>query len=469
MIQLPNPASLPAPERYALDLLVDLSRLVPVKRADIPILRLEVAREGAGETMRSVPEWIARGWGMEPGDGIVRIPSGALRAVTAIAGLEAEQSTRAADRYGRVPATANALVALHLERSPVVSRAGRALADCARRAAGRRPVRQLAPWPDHRRWALALTHDLDVVRWWPVFTVRRLAELLRRGEIGRALRVMEAAVVAGAGSPVVRALEAVIAAERSRRLVSTWFVLCGTPTVSTMAAGDLTYHPESALTRRLLAAMAAAGGEIGLHGSFVTYAAPDEFGRQRERLRQVTDREIAGVRQHFLRLRPGATQRAMAEQGFEYDASIGFPDRNGFRHGLADIAPVWDHGEGRTLSIDEVPVVWMDRALSKYRGTEDPGAWVTDGIALADEARAVEGLWVGVWHPNLAPALGFPGAPEAYGSLLDALIERAPYVGRMGELVAWRRARRRARVEWLGEDGVVRATADGIPAELDPA
>lgn len=34
--------------------------------------------------------------------------------------------------------------------------------------------------------------------------------------------------------------------------------------------------------------------------------------------------------------------------------------------------PVWSDTLGRELAIDTVPDVWMDRALSKYHGVEDP-------------------------------------------------------------------------------------------------
>lgn len=469
MIELPDLTRLQAPERYAVELLVDLARLIPVGKADVPVVRLEVLSEGSGSDVQPVTKWVERQWGITPEDGTVRIPRSALLALTAIAGVVAEQVTPAADPYGRVPPAANALVEAGLERVPVISSAARALGEAVRRAAGRRPVRLLAPWPEGKRWAVALTHDLDVVEWWPAFTARRLGELLHRGDFTRITRVLAAIPGGLVSRPVVRALDGLIAQERARGVRSSWYILCGTPTVATMRAGDLTYLPEGALARRLVQAMAAAGGEIGLHGSFETFSDAEAFTRQRERLAGLIRNPVSGVRQHFLRLRPGKTQRAMAAQGFTYDASIGFPDRNGFRQGMADIAPMWDHERETALGIDEVPVVWMDRALSKYRGTEDPQAWIDDGVLLADQARAVEGLWVGVWHPNLTPALGFPGAPEAYGRLMDALLARAPHVGTVGELVRWRRQRRAARIERLGADGAVYATSGGQPVPLDPA
>ena len=469
VILLPDLSHLQSSEQFAVELLIDLSRLVPVGTAEVPVVRLVVEEDGRGGERRPVAEWVKGSWGIQVGDGEIRIPRGALEAITAVAGVTAEQETDARDRHGRVPPDRNALVAAGLERSPVVSAAGQALGAAARRAAGRRPLRFLAPWPGGRRWAVALTHDLDVVRWWPAFTALRLSELIRRGEWPRAARVLAAVPGAVGRRPVARALGALIEAEAARDVSSTWFVLCGTPTIATMAAGDLTYHPEAAFTRQLLAAIARARGEISLHGSFETYLSTPTFVAQRERLGGLIDEDVTGVRQHFLRLRPGATQRAMAAAGFAYDASVGFPDRNGFRQGLADITPLWDQETGRPLGIDEVPVVWMDRALSKYRGNEDPDVWVADGIELADACRAVEGLWVGVWHPNLTPALGFPGAPQAYARLLDALLERTPYVGRVGELVQWRRRRRHARVDHLGADGAPRVLSGGDAVELDPA
>jgi hypothetical protein len=67
----------------------------------------------------------------------------------------------------------------------------------------------------------------------------------------------------------------------------------------------------------------------------------------------------------------------------------------------------------------------------------------------------VEGLWVGLWHPNLTEALGFPGAPAAFRGLVERLATAAPYVAPLGDLVSWRRFRRSARVIHLRPDGGV--------------
>ena len=151
----------------------------------------------------------------------------------------------------------------------------------------------------------------------------------------------------------------------------------------------------------------------------------------------------------------------MRAAGFRYDATFGFADRNGFRLGVADVIPAWSAAEQQGWGdFDLVPLAWMDRALSKYRGVEAPDAWIDDALALADEVRALEGLWTGLWHPNLAPALGYPGAPQAWGRLVRELSARSAWFASAADIVDWRRRRRAVVARRVAEDGRV---------ELDPA
>jgi hypothetical protein len=466
MIRLPETGTLSAPERRALDLLTDLARLIPVADRTANVARIDVSERPARfDTLR---EWKAAGWGIAPADGVVQVARAALTLVADVVAATRERHAATRDRFGRVPATENALVAEGLEREPVVSQAAAALRTAAIAAAGRRPIRLAAPWPHDHRWAVALTHDLDVVARWPAFTALRLAELARKGAWGRGARVAAAALGAIGRSPAQRGIAALLATERTRGIRSTWFVLCGTPTWRTFLAGDLTYRPEASATRRALAQVGDDGHAIGLHGSFATMTASATMAGQRQRLSRLVERNVTGVRQHFLRFDLEHTPRAMREAGFHYDSTAGFADRNGFRLGVCDVLPTWDDpGEGTPLA--EVPFAWMDRALSKYRGVEDPDVWVADALELARACREVEGLWVGVWHPNLVPALGFPGAPAAYERLLDGLVAERPYFGTLDALVAWRDARARLRIERVAPDGRVDlARASHIPLE-EPA
>jgi hypothetical protein len=451
VLALSDDATITPSERFALELLTDLSSVLRLHGSG-DVVRVIVA--GAPDEA-SVAALRARGWGISAADGAVTVDRSLLHFVIAVAGASHEQRVTAADRFNRVPSTETAPVKGGFEREPVVSIAARALADAVRSAAGRRPFRTIDPWPNGRRWAAALSHDLDVVSWWPVFTALRLAELLTRGELARFARVLSSAA-ASVGHPVVwDAIARLFRAENTHHVRSSWFILCGSPTFSTARAGDLTYRPDSVEARRILTAIKKGGHEIGLHGSFVTSDDHAQFAEQRARLASLTDTAVGGVRQHYLRMRAGTTPRGMAQAGFEYDSTYGFADRNGFRLGVADVVPLWDADASSRIGVDEAPFTWMDRALSKYQRIEEPMAWIDDALVLADSCRAVEGLWVGIWHPNLVEPLGFPGAEAAYARLLSELRGRDAYIAPIGELVAWRRVRRALRASAITPGGAV--------------
>jgi len=452
-----------APERYGLDTLLDLSGVLRVEDSSASVVTLvftpELCPLDAVAGGRVVPE---------RGDGEVRLPRAVLSHVLGIAGAGAEQATRAADRHDRVPAGENPVVRAGAERRPVLSELGRALREGVRAVAGRRPVRCLMPWPGGRRWAAALSHDVDVVSGWPAFTVLRLLELTRAGEIRRAGRVLGAAAGALGGSPVWQGVSEVLRMEAERGVHSTWFFLCGTPTLGRWRAGDVTYAIEGRPARRLIAAVRDAGHELGVHGTFATTVEGGAFGQERARLAAVTGLPVApGIRQHFLKMRPGVTQRRMRRSGFTYDATYGFSDRNGFRLGVADVVAGWDAEAGALSGLDEVPLHWMDRAQSKYQGIEDPRVWVADALELAGRCRDVGGLWVGLWHPNLTDALGFPGAPAAYEELLSRIVGAGdpPAVDTLERFVSWRRRRRAARANRVGPDGAVEWIGAPVPLE----
>lgn len=458
MIRLDGPLDALTPgERYGLSVLLDASRLLVVEDPAADVVRLAVVED---DTSPPTPVAALTEAALVASPPAVRVPRSLLAAVTAVAGLGGEQATTARDRHGRIPSSENPLVAAGWEREPLVSRTAAALRERAAECAEHRLFRTLAPWPGGRRWAAVVTHDLDVVSLWPAFTVLRVAELVRRGQWRQARRVAWAALRHSGRSPVARALAAVLAHERERGIASTWYVMAGTPTLYTWLSGDLTYRVDRETVRALLEQIEGAGCEIGLHGSFATTegeALRDEV----DRLTRVVTTPVSGGRQHFLRSVPGVTSSRYADAGLQYDASWGFPDRNGFRLGIADTVPGWDARATTAVPVESVPLTWMDRAMSKYQRIEDPRAWIEDALRLAGTVRDVEGLWVGLWHPNLATPLGYPGAERAFPALLDGLLAEAPWACTVRALVQWRTARRSLRASKAGPEGVHLAAGRG--------
>lgn len=449
MIAVQAPHSPLAPvEAFGLETLLDLSRLIPAPVPDprLPALRIVPGPSDPADDVATIAVSPGRA-GTE-----VLITTGLLAAAGRLAGAWVEQGSALEDRHGRTPSHANPICAGGRWREALVSRAGVALREAVAAVAPERAALRLVPaWPEGRSWAAILTHDLDLVAGWPLAAGLRVTELLRHGAPLQAARVVAAGAGAIAGAPVERAMHRLLERLGAAGVRSTWFILCGTPTLATWRRGDLTYRPESPRVRKLLESVRAAGHQVGLHGSFATRTDAVLLAGQRTRLEALVDGPVRAVRQHFLRMRPGATQRAMVEAGFTVDATFGFADRSGFRLGTADLVPAWDREHDRALPLAELPLHWMDRTLSKYAGVEDPEAWVADGLERAAEAETVGGAWCGLWHPNLSTPLGFPGAEAAFDQLLAGLASRRPWFATVHEAVEWRQLRRAVRAAPGGE------------------
>lgn len=463
MIDVGSAIHLSARERFALDHLVDGSAILrAVDGIGVPAVRLEVVDDRVQPALDSLARRPADAFAHA--DGVVRLPRALLGTVTDLLAQRTDLSAPR-DRHDRPRSEASALVQAGVERIPIVTGLAAALGRAVRAAARRGPLWAVAPWPGGARWAAALSHDLDVASLWPAFTLLRLGELLRKGDAGRAARVMAAAVRA-VGDPVRAGVDAVLRAEEGAHVRSTWFVISGTPTLRSVRAGDVTYRPESARVRGILDALTTAGHEVGLHGSLETVINGERFRAQRSRLEALTTLPCAGVRQHFLRRRVGHTERAMSGAGFRYDSTCGFADRNGFRAGAADVFPVWDAAHDAPVGLEEVPFCWMDRAQSKYQGVEDPTRWIDEAMDLAAACAEVQGVWCGIWHPNLTPSLGFPGATDAFAGLVRRLADQGPWFASLDEIVRWRMGRRSLRVISVGDGAAPTVRGDETALRL---
>ena len=443
-------------EKFGLDVLVDLSRLLVVEHAECDVVRLTVVDRPYSEAPAAD---LVPGVAIERANGEVRVSTAALFAVAEVAGGATEQRSGAVDRHGRFPAEENPLVVSGRSREPLVSVLAVELRRAAVAVAERRPMRFLAPWPNGYRWAALVTHDVDAVEWWALSPLVRMAEFSRKGAWRQTVRVARAAWRSIGRDPVSRGVHAILQLEAHHGVSATWFVICSEPMLGSMVRGDPTYRPEAPATNRILSAVIQAGHEIGFHGSLAAADDAERMASQRRRLSRLTQRPISGARQSFLRMRPGPTQRAIAKAGFDYDATWGFADRNGFRLGVADVVPAWDAAREAVMPLDLVPLAWIDRARNAHGGVEETQRWIEDGLELARASRAVEGAWVGLWHPNLTEALGFPGAEPAFVQLLQTLANDRPYFASARKVVEWRRFRRSVRASRISADGRVVLTA----------
>ena len=174
--------------------------------------------------------------------------------------------------------------------------------------------------------------------------------------------------------------------------------------------------------RDLMRRIAARGHEVGLHPGFGTHLDARRIAAEFRRLRQTADelgirQERWGGRQHYLCWRNPQTWRAWEDVGLDYDSSVGFPERVGFRAGMCCEYPVFDLVAGRELRLTERPLVAMDVTLWSYMNLTAEGA-LEQLRDLAAVCRSYRGEFCVLVHNNY---LASTARRRAYDRWLDAL------------------------------------------------
>ena len=142
--------------------------------------------------------------------------------------------------------------------------------------------------------------------------------------------------------------------------------------------------------RDLLRAIYARGHEIGIHPGYNTYQHPEAMARSVATLRRVLDEEgidqaRLGGRQHFLRWTTPTTARLWDDNGLDYDSTLSFADRPGFRCGTCREYRLYDLHERRPLRLRERPLILMECSVIAKRYM---------GLGYSDQALALmQGYW----------------------------------------------------------------------------
>ena len=157
--------------------------------------------------------------------------------------------------------------------------------------------------------------------------------------------------------------------------------------------------------RALLREIHARGHEIGIHPGYQTYRHPEALARSVATLRRVLaeegiDQPQLGGRQHFLRWETPTTARLWDDQGLDYDSTLSFADRPGFRCGTCREYPLYDLHQRRPLRLRERPLIVMECSVIAERylglGNSDEALALMQGYR--DTCHRFGGDFTLLWH-----------------------------------------------------------------------
>jgi hypothetical protein len=338
------------------------------------------------------------------------------------------------------------------------------LAELDRWLAARRdevePVARLEPrWPSGRRFAVCLTHDVDVLALrstpaqilrdaraafapdgWTPLPLRALRPPVR---VARALRR------GPTRAPSLReTLERSVELERARGFTASYFFTV--PPAGGWTRWDCVYAPEDRCSFRgrvqsvaeVMRTLRGEGFDVGLHGSYRSAVAPGVLSAERTRLEQAIDGDVRTTRQHFLHWDVRRTPGLQESAGLHADSSLGSNRSVGFRAGTSLPFRQYDLAARRPLDLVQVPPAVQDAALlgpiGLRAGTEATRAAVGD---LLGEVAGVGGVLTLIFHPD---KLLRPDWRSLYEWTLDRVTESGAWVTSVSGLDEWWRDRERA-------------------------
>lgn len=186
----------------------------------------------------------------------------------------------------------------------------------------------------------------------------------------------------------------------SNNLQSAFYFMCGGH-----HPRDADYQLTHPAIRTLMRQIHDRGHEIGLHPSYETFKNPRLIRQEALRLKNICAEEKIqqsqwGGRMHYLRWEQPTTLRAWDFAGMNYDSTLGYADRPGFRCGTCFEYPAFDPVAQQQLLLRIRPLIVMEctviSELYMGLGPSDEAVDVID--RFKNTCQAVEGNFTILWH-----------------------------------------------------------------------
>lgn len=243
-------------------------------------------------------------------------------------------------------------------------------------------------YPGQRRFAVCLTHDIDVIRFPKLEMMQRILSCLRQRKYGNSLKMGLGRLYRG-WNPVWN-FSKIMDLEEKYGGRSTFFFLC-------LERGDMDFSFNIGRLESTLKEIIERGWEVGLHGSHDAYLNSNKMREKKERLERIVGSEIIGYRNHYLKFKVPSTWEFLEEAGFKYDATFGYADCVGFRNGMCHPFRPFDLVKNKALDILELGLHIADFTLFEYMQLDIKGAWEVVK-QIIDNVEESNGVLTLLWH-----------------------------------------------------------------------
>ena len=275
-------------------------------------------------------------------------------------------------------------------------------------------------WPDRKKWAICLTHDVDRIEkkiWHSI--IRAVREKNKRYHL-------KTAFLKGRNNPYWN-FEKIMSIENKYGVRSTFFILNEKSKVP-IHIKDLKYIPmffgryNIREIADVIKKLDEEGWEIGVHGSFYSYENENLLKEEKRRLESIVGHKVIGIRQHNLNLKIPQTWKLQKTAGFKYDATFGSNYQIGFyKNKMYPFRPFNDE-------FLVIPLTIMDSQLFKIFPTIKSAQNAV--IKIFNQAEKYGALVTVLWHQRVFNENEFPGWSKMYEWIIQEGIKRKAWVAR---------------------------------------
>lgn len=137
--------------------------------------------------------------------------------------------------------------------------------------------------------------------------------------------------------------------------------------------------------------------EIGIHPSYGSNKNREQLKKEVNRLSKVLHRDVTKSRQHFLKLTLPETYRNLIDLDITDDYTMGFASQVGFRASICTAFNFYDLDNELETKLKVHPFSVMEGTLKYYMKVHPEDA-MQKIKPLIDEAKAVNGVFISLWH-----------------------------------------------------------------------
>jgi peptidoglycan/xylan/chitin deacetylase (PgdA/CDA1 family) len=137
--------------------------------------------------------------------------------------------------------------------------------------------------------------------------------------------------------------------------------------------------------------------EVGLHTGYYSFDNIDRIKNEKEKLEKIIEKRIVGARNHVLRFKIPRSWELLANAGFEYDTSFGYHDMIGFRNGMCHPFQPFNLIQNKEIDILEIPLNVIDVTLFSYMNIGAEKSWNLIKN-LIDTVEKLNGVLTVLWH-----------------------------------------------------------------------